>query len=276
MPWLSRCSRAPSLASAAAGAYSEPKNGVPTISTAQSHATVPGSGTTTPKRTPTASATMTGRSAPNLSDSRPAIGDSPDSSTAPHRNVAAITVPLAPSRLRRSGASTLTTPKAMPASAISHIPVTSRLSRSAGPAARRPCGSGGRGAGTANAAAIRATPATEAAENAGPVPIWLASAPTTGPKRAPTTAAPSAMPSSSPRRSSGAAADSQARAAAQVQAPATPWTNRALSSTTALDDHPKASVAALISARPSSATIRSPSLATSTPPGSEPASVPAG
>jgi hypothetical protein len=42
---------------------------------------------------------------------------------APHRNVAAITVPDAPSRDSRSGASTSSTPKAMPASAISHMPM---------------------------------------------------------------------------------------------------------------------------------------------------------
>jgi hypothetical protein len=62
----------------------------------------------------------------------------------------------------------------------------------------------------------------EAAENVGPVPIWLATHPTTGPNSAPTTAAANAMPSNSPRRLSGAAVDSQASPAAHVQAPATP------------------------------------------------------
>ena len=116
----------------------------------------------------------------------------------------------------------------------------------------------------------------EAAENAGPVPTWMAAHPTTGPKSAPTTAAPIAVPSSSPRFSSGALAESQAKPAAHVQAPPSPWTKRAASSTPAVCVQPKTSVAALMSPSPSSATRRSPIRATSTPAGSDPTSVPAG
>ena len=60
-----------------------------------------------------------------------------------------------PSRESRSGARTSITPKAMPARAISHMPITTWRSRSAGSAARRRCGASGRGAGTVNAIAIR-------------------------------------------------------------------------------------------------------------------------
>ncbi len=244
--------------------------------TALSHGTEPGSHTRTPKAAPAASAAMAGRSSPNRSQNRPVTGDSADSSTAPNKNVAAITVPLAPRRLSRSGASTSTAPKAMPASAMSHMPMATRRSRSAGHAARSPCGSAGPGDGTAHDASISAAPATEAAENAGPVPTWLAIHPTTGPKSAPTTAEPSAVPSSAPRRSSGAALASHASPAAHVHAPAAPCAKRAASSTAMAEDQPKTSVAALISARPSNATRLSPSRATSRPPGSEPTSVPAG
>jgi len=73
----------------------------------------------------TASETMRGLDVPNRSDMRPASGDSPDSIRAAHRNVAAITVPDAPRWASRRGASTSITPKARPASAISHMPMAS-------------------------------------------------------------------------------------------------------------------------------------------------------
>jgi hypothetical protein len=164
----------------------------------------------------------------------------------------------------------------MPASAISHLPVASRGSRSAGTTSRSAWDPPGFGGGTANAATISAAAATEAAENAGPVPTWMAAQPTAGPKSAPTTAAPNAVPSSSPRFSSGALTESQARPADHVQALPTPWMKRAASSTDAVCVQPKASVAALIRPSPSSATRRSPIRATSIPPGSDPTSVPAG
>jgi hypothetical protein len=55
-----------------------------------------------------------------------------------------------------------------------------------------------------------------------------------------------------------------------------PCTNRAVSSTAAADSQPNASVDRLIRPRPTSATERSPNLATSAPLGSDPISVPAG
>ena len=119
-------------------------------------------------------------------------------------------------------------------------------------------------------------PATAAAENAGPVPTWLATAPITGPSRAPPTAAPSAVPSSSPRRCGGATVASQAIPAAQVHAPPTPWTRRAVSRMTSAWAQPKMNVDTLIRASPSSTTSRQPSREVSTPPGSDPISVPMG
>ena len=192
------------------------------------------------------------------------------------RKVPPMTVAVAPSWLSRSGASTSTTPKASPASRVSHRPTLTLRSRSAGQAARSPCGSARCGRGTKNATTIRAAPATAAPAKAGPVPTLVATVPTSGPKSAPTTAAPRAKPSSSPRRSSGAAVASQPSPAAQVQAPASPWTNRAESSTIGADAKPNTSVAALIRASPSSTTSRFPSREASSPPGRAPTSVPSG
>ena len=112
-----------------------------------------------------------------------------------------------------------------------------------------------RGAGTANATAISSAPATAALEKAGPVPISLATAPTTGPNSAPPTAAPMAVPISSPRRSGGASVASQAMPPAQVHAPPSPCTNRAESRSSAAEAPPKTSVDTLISTRPST-TVR--------------------
>ena len=108
------------------------------------------------------------------------------------------------------------------------------------------------------------------------MPTCPATAPTTGPNSAPTTAAARPVPSSSPRRSAGAALAIQAMAAVQVHAPPRPWTNRAASSTGAAVAKPKTSVDTLIRARPSSATVRSPKRAVSTPLGSAPTRVPSG
>ena len=192
MPWCSPKPAEPSLTSAEAGVNSVPKNGVPAIRTAISHGSVVVSGITMLHAMPAMSATVSGLAGPNRSDSRPATGDSADSASAAHRNVAAMTVPDEPSCDSRSGVRTSMTPKAMPARAISHMPITTWRSRSAGNAARKRCGASGLGAGTVNESAIRSPAATDAAENAGPGPTVLATAPTTGPNSAPTTAAPSA------------------------------------------------------------------------------------
>jgi len=253
-----------------------PYHGSPAMSTPISHGPDVSCGITMAQPMPRASETMSGRAAPSLSNSLPASGESPDSTRAEHRNVTAITRPDAPRRDSRSGASTSIMPNAIPASAISQLPSTTSPSRRAGSAARSGCGASGRGEGTVNATAMSSASATAAAENAGPVPTALAAAPTTGPNSAPTTAAPSAVPSNSPRRASGAAVASQDSAAVQVQAPAIPCRNRAASSRPADVVQPNASVAAPISASPSTATARSPSRATSAPLGSDPSSVPAG
>ena len=108
------------------------------------------------------------------------------------------------------------------------------------------------------------------------MPIWSAITPASGPSSAPAIAAPMAVPSSSPRRSAGAAVASQARPAAHVQAPPTPWTNRAASSTTSLEAKPNTSADTLISASPRNTTSRHPSREARTPPGSAPTSVPSG
>jgi hypothetical protein len=192
MPWCSPKLAEPSLTSAEAGVNSVPKNGVPAIRTAISHGAVDVSGITMLHAMPAVSAMVSGLAGPNRSDIQPASGDSADSASAAHRNVAAMTVPVTPSRESRSGARTSMTPKAMPARAISHMPITTWRSRSAGSAARRRCGASGGGAGTVNAIAMRRPAATEAAENAGPGPTAFATAPTTGPNSAPTTAAPRA------------------------------------------------------------------------------------
>ena len=123
---------------------------------------------------------------------------------------------------------------------------------------------------------MRATPATAAAENAGPVPTWSAIAPITGPNSAPPTAAPIAMPSISPRRSGTPTPASQARPAAQVQALPRPWANRAASRTASADAQPKTSVDTLIMARPSSVVRLAPRREVSSPPGSAPIRVPSG
>ena len=159
---------------------------------------------------------------------------------------------------------------------VSHIPVPTWRSRIAGHAARSRCGSARSGRGTKNVTASRPAASTAAPVKAGPVPVRLAMVPTSGPNSAPTTAAPNATPSISPRRSAGAPRASQARAAAQIHAPARPCTKRAVSSTTGADDQPKTSVDALISTRPTTTTGRSPSRAASTPPGREPTRVPMG
>jgi hypothetical protein len=236
-----------------------------------------GSQATMPKATPATRLTATGRAAPKRSDRRPASGDTADSSAEAHKKVAAMTALEAPSRANRSGASTLMTPKAIPASIISPMPATSRWSRSAAGIARRPSASELGGAtGSTDEAAISTALRTAAAENAGPVPTAFATAPTIGPNSAPTIAAASATPSSSPRRDSGAFSASQASPAAHVHAPASPWTSRAASINGITDVQPKASVARLISASPSTATRRAPNRATSSPPGIEPTRVPAG
>ncbi len=220
--------------------------------------------------------TRTGASEPRRSESRPMRGDSAASRAAAPRKAALITTAEAPSALRRNGTRTSTTPKAIPARAVSHIPAAIPGSTRAGRAWRRLCGSPGAGFGIVMLMTRRKTPATPAAAKAGPVPTRLATAPTTGPTRAPPRAAAKATPRTRPRRSTGAAAASQARLPAQVQAPATPCTKRAPSSTACDVLNPKTRVATLMTARPRTRAGRTPSREARTPPGRAPISVPTG
>ena len=172
--------------------------------------------------------------------------------------MAPISSELAPSWLSRRGASTSSTPNPSPATVVSQRPVATPRSLTEANAAASPCGSVLAGAATRKFAAIRTVPNTAAAENVGPVPIWFAIDPTTGPNSAPPIAAPSAVPSSSPRRSVGAELAIHAIPAAQVLAPPIPCTNRAASSTTSVLDQANSSVEALIKIRPNSTPRRAP------------------
>ena len=111
---------------------------------------------------------------------------------------------------------------------------------------------------------------------AGAVPMPTAAAPMTGPTRAPATEIPRAVPSALPRRSCGVPAASHASPPAQVQAPPTPWANRAASSTTAELPNPNTSVAPLMRKSPSTTALRTPRRLARTPPGRAPTRVPVG
>ena len=250
-PWSSPCRCAPSLTSVMAGVNSVPKEGMPTISTGTSTHADARVGASKLTATAPVSEHLIGTMAPRRSAARPATGDKAASNPAEARNVPAMTRAVTPRCAIRSGASTSSTPNARPASMVSHSPTPSRRSRTAVKASRSPCGTASRGAGTANAAAIRTPAATAALANAGPVPTSSAIAPTTGPNSAPPTAAPMAVPISSPRRSGGASVASQAIPPAQVHAPPSPWTNRAESRTVAAEAHPKTSVDTPMRASPS-------------------------
>jgi len=239
-----------------AGVNSVPKEGIPTISTGMSTHGDASVGASKLIATAPVSENLIGTMVPRRSAARPATGDSAASSAAEARNVPAMTRAPTPRFAIRSGASTSTTPNARPASIVSHRPKLSRRSPIAVNASRNPCGTGSRGAGTANAAAISTPPATAALANASPVPISSAIAPTTGPNSAPPTAAPMAVPIISPRRSGGASVASQAMPPAQVHAPPSPCTNRAETSTAAAEANPKTSVEAPMSASPSRTVFR--------------------
>ncbi len=234
-----------------AGVNSVPNEGMPAISTGTSTQADARVGASRLMATAPTSEHLIGTRAPRRSAARPATGDRAVSTPAEARNVAAMTRAVTPRCAIRSGASTSSTPNARPASMVSHRPAASRRSRTAVKAARSPCGTDSRGAGTANATAISTPPATAALANAGPVPTSSAIAPSTGPSSAPPTAAPMAVPISSPRRSGGASVASQAIPAAQVHAPPRPWTNRAESRIAAAEAQPKTSVDTPIRASPS-------------------------
>jgi hypothetical protein len=239
-----------------AGVNSVPKEGMPAISTGMSTHAGATVGASTLIATAPVSDKLIGTMGPRRSAARPATGESTASTPADARNVPAMIRAVTPRSAIRSGASTSSTPNARPASMVSQSPKLSWRSRAAVKAFRSPWATASRGAGTANATAISAPPATAALENAGPVPISSAIAPTTGPNSAPPTAAPMAVPIISPRRSAGASVASQAMPPAQVHAPPRPCTNRAESRTAATEAHPKTSVDAPMSASPSRTVLR--------------------
>ena len=123
---------------------------------------------------------------------------------------------------------------------------------------------------------IIAAPTTATPKNTGSCPSRPASAPSTGPNIAPATAAAMPVPISSPRRSRGAAPMSHASAPAHEAAPPSPWTNRAMSSTTMLEANANTTLAATIIPSPSSTVGRTPTRDAIQPPGSAPMNVPAG
>ncbi len=255
-PWSSRCRWAPSLTSAMAGVNSVPKKGMPRMSAGMSRRADASVGASRLIATAPASEQTIGTMTPRRSAVRPATGDSIASNAPEPRNVPAMSRAVTPRLASRSGASTSSTPKARPASIVSHSPKASRRSPTARNASRSPCGTASRGACTPSATTISTPPATAALANVGPVPISSAIAPTTGPNSAPLTPAPMAVPIISPRRPGGASVASQAMPPAQVHAPPTPCTNRAESRTVAAEAHPKTRVETPMSASPSRTVLR--------------------
>ena len=108
-----------------------------------SHGTDVSGGITKAHAAPTTSETLSGRAAPKRSERRPASGDRPDSTSAPHRNVdgdhqAGHSEPGQAQRREH-----VSMPKAIPARAISQLPIMTCRSRRAGSAARSGCGTCG-------------------------------------------------------------------------------------------------------------------------------------
>ena len=217
-----------------------------------------------------------GTSRPERSDIRPAIGLIADSAAAATRKVAPTPAPLAPRWSSRSGTSTARQPKPSAGSATSHMPVSTDGRRSAAAASPTPCATGLCVKGIVHAQAA-STPATITTDpNTGSGAVRTATAPTTGPNSEPAIPAPSAVPITAPRRSGGASATSQASAPAHEQAPPMPCTKRAASSNAMWSAKPKARLEPASSASPSRTVTFGPSRDASTPPGSEPTSVPTG
>ena len=119
---------------------------------------------------PTNSEIVIGTMVPWRSACLPASGESEPSIADDARNVPAMSRALAPRSARRSGTRTSSTPKAIPASIVSHRPVLTRRSLTAFSASRSPWGFGLCGAGTRKATPMSTVPATAAVVNTGPVP----------------------------------------------------------------------------------------------------------
>ena len=102
-----------------------------------------------------------------------------------------------------------------------------------------------------------------------------ATPPNAGPRTAPKIAAPNAVPIASPRRSRGAVTEIHASAPAQVAVLATPWTNRAPPSATALSAAANAKLETERRTRPPITARFGPNREAASPPGMPPKSAPA-
>jgi hypothetical protein len=130
----------------------------------------PSVGTSRLTAMPTTSEIVIGMMVPWRSACLPASGESEPSIADDARNVPAMSRAVAPSSARRSGTRTSRTPKAIPASIVSHKPVLTRRSLTAFSASRNPCRIDSCGAGTRKVMAMSTVPATAAVVNTGPVP----------------------------------------------------------------------------------------------------------
>ena len=272
IPWRS----APSDIVAIAGDHRIPIAGAAsTISTASCQA-ASGHGSSTITTAEEARPTTAGARRPRRSEIRPATGATTASSAEAARKQPAIAAVPAPSASSRSGPSTLSVPNISPGMIISQMPSCTLRSRTVSISAPSRGGGDGSRAGVRSAQNISPTATTPTLENTASGPSSAASAPSTGPNSEPTIATPIAEPISSPRRSRGASPISHPSAPAQVIAPATPCTKRAVSSTTRLSPNANTTLVTAISARPTSVVGRTPARAASQPPGSAPRNVPAG
>ena len=181
---------------------------------------------------PTASAIVSGRAAPNRSDSRPASGDSADSTSAAHRNVAAITVPDDAEPRQPQRREHVDHAEGDPGEGHQPAcpsPPGGRAARAAPPAGG--CGASGRGDGTVNAIAIRRPVGDRGGRERGPGAHGVRHRPDDRPEqRADHRRARARYRAARRAASRGAAVASQDSAAVQVQAPAMPCTKRAASS----------------------------------------------
>jgi len=156
---------------------------------------------------------------------------------------------------------------------VSHIPISIERSRKA--AAGVASTSEPPRAGMLHAQAPSASPKSTVVENAASRPMAVARAPRIGPSCTPTIAALITPPITCPRRSRGAALASHDMPPPHENAPPTPCTKRAASSSTIEVPKAKTSPLAAMSRRPTSTVALTPTRAESQPPGSDPTSVPA-
>src|SRR3954447_13206894 len=217
-----------------------------------------------------------GSTRPWRSEMRPKYGLIVASSAPAATNVAPIPAADAPSSSSRSGGSTSSVPNISPTRITIHMPVAIRGSLTPAKTARIGVRAGTWVEGVSSAQTSRPPATAPTPVNTTSVPRVAEAAPSTGPSSAPTIAAPIAEPITSPRRSRGAAPTSQPSAPAHEAAEPSPWTKRATSSTTMLLANANAIEEAISRLSPTTTVARTPSLAATQPPGSEPSRVPAG